>query len=58
MVDFFAKHKADADVPQATRKYMADSVPAHEQIKKLADEQMAKIDKLGDLKVDDLQRAL
>jgi hypothetical protein len=58
IAEILDQFKNDASVPTPIRQYIADSVPRHQEIKKVADEQIAKIGKLGELKVDELQRAL
>jgi hypothetical protein len=56
--DSFAKMKDDKDVPEAARKYAAESIPHFDEMKKLADDFVAKIDKLGELKLDEVRRVL
>jgi hypothetical protein len=58
MVGFFAAHKSDPDASETIKQYMAAGAPAQLEIKNIADAQIVKIDKLGELKVDDLQRAM
>lgn len=58
MLAFFDKNKDNAQISQAVRSYIAADRPQLEQIQKLADEQVAKIGKLPELKVDELQSAL
>jgi hypothetical protein len=45
-------------LPEAFKKYLADATPRYQQIKKMADDMMAKADKLGELKVNQLEDAL
>jgi hypothetical protein len=54
----FEKMKDDKDVPDAARTYAADSIPHFDEMKKLADDLVAKIDKLGELKLDEVRRVL
>lgn len=56
--DFFQKYKADPQVSEAVRNYIAKNQPALQLIQKQAEQQQAKIDKLPTLKVDELQSAL
>ncbi|HEY2588307.1 MAG TPA: hypothetical protein VGI81_21385 [Tepidisphaeraceae bacterium] len=58
MLAFFDKNKANPQISQAVRDYITADRPKLEDIQKLADEQSAKIDKLPDLKVDELQSSL
>jgi len=55
---FFEQHKNDKDIPQSIRGNMDKSIPRHKEVQKIADEQVARIGKLGELKVDELRRAL
>lgn len=55
---FFGQHKGDADLSPGVKQYMSQSVSRHEAIKKIADDENAKIAKLGELKIDELRRAL
>ena len=50
--------KNDAKLPANFRQYLADSLPRYEQIKKLCDDMISQADKLGELKVDQLEQAL
>jgi hypothetical protein len=45
-------------LPPDFKKYLADSVPHYAEIKKLADDSIARESKLGELKVDQLEQAL
>ncbi len=54
----FEKMKDDKDVPEAARKYAAESIAHFDEMKKLADDLIAKIDKLGELKLDEVRRVL
>jgi hypothetical protein len=54
----FQKLKSTPQIPAPVREYMTTSQPQQEQIQKGADEQIAKIDKLGELKVDELHQAM
>ena len=58
IAEILDQFKNDASVPPAIHQYIADSVPRHQEIKKIADDQIGRIGKLGELKVDELQRAL
>ena len=58
VVENFNAAKDDPKVPEALRQYMAASVPQYEKIRKLADDQVAKIKALGELKLDDLRQKL
>jgi hypothetical protein len=54
----FAKLKDQKDIPANVRKYMADSQPSYEQIRKDADALIDQSTKLGELKLDQLEQAL
>jgi len=54
----FTASKEDAKVPDALRTYMAEALPRFEAMQKIADEEVARIDKLGELKIDDLRTSL
>lgn len=58
ITQFFEQHKNDAELSPGVKQYMATSLAAHAAIKKIADDQIGKIAKLGDLKIDELRRAL
>jgi hypothetical protein len=58
IIEVFNQVKDDAKLPEPIRQYVASAVPTYEQIKKLADEQLAATKKLGDLKLDDLRQSL
>jgi hypothetical protein len=58
IVRSFKELGANKDVPEPIRKYMTESLPNYEQLKKLADEQVEKIKNLGELKLDDLRQSL
>jgi hypothetical protein len=58
IVEIFNQDKADASVPTPIHQYVVDSIPRHEQVQKLAAAEVDKIAKLGELKVNDLERAL
>jgi hypothetical protein len=58
IVDDFGKAKEDAKVPAEVRKYIADSLPRYEEMKKSADAMHGRISKLGELKLDDLRQQL
>jgi hypothetical protein len=47
IVDDFAKSKDNTKLPESLRKYMAESAPTYAAIKKIADDQMAKIKALA-----------
>ena len=55
---YFEQHKGDADLSPAVKQYITQSLPRHTEIKKIADDQIARIGKLGELKIDELRRAL
>src|SRR5436305_6306531 len=52
------KAQSEPTLPAAFRKYLADALPRYQQIKKLCDDMIASADKLGELKVDQLEQAL
>jgi hypothetical protein len=52
------KAQAIATLPAEFRKYLADSTPRYQQIKKMCDDMISRADKLGELKVDQLEQAL
>lgn len=52
------KAQAIKTLPADFRKYLADSTPRYQEIKKLCDDMIARADKLGELKVDQLEQAL
>ncbi len=54
----FSKNKDNPKVPDAVRKYMSDSLPVYQEIKKESDDVVANSKKLGELKVDQLEQAL
>jgi len=54
----FGKLKEDAKVPETIQKYMTESVPRYEEIKKLADALEKRIKELGELKLDSLRQSL
>ncbi len=58
ITDGFGKLKDDQKIPEVFRKYMAESLPRYQAIKKLADELADKTKKLGELKLDDLRQSL
>ena len=58
IVEIFNQLKTDASVPAPIHQYIVDSTPHHEQIQKIAADEVAKVAKLGELKVNDLERAL
>ena len=58
IVEIFNQYKADAAVPAAIHQYIVDSIPRHEEVQKIAAGEVSKISKLGELKVNDLERAL
>jgi hypothetical protein len=58
VVDYFKKAKDDPKVPESIRKYMADSQPRFEAMKKEADDLVAEATALGELKLDTLREAL
>jgi hypothetical protein len=57
IVEIFNQSK-DAAAPAPIHQYIVDSIPRHQQIQKLASAEVEKIGKLGELKVNDLERAL
>jgi hypothetical protein len=54
----FAAVKGNEKAPKEIREYAAESQPRFEAIKKLADEQIKRIDGLGELKLDELRPKL
>ncbi|HWE02111.1 MAG TPA: Gldg family protein [Tepidisphaeraceae bacterium] len=58
VVDQLPLIQQSKEVPAEFKKYLADSVPNYEKIKKLADDAIEKAGKLGELKVDQLEQAL
>ncbi len=58
IVENFSKSKDDPKVAEPIRQYMAASTETYATIKKIADEQVAKIRALGELKLDDLRQKL
>jgi len=54
----FGKLKEDAKVPETIQKYMTESVPRYEEVKKLADALEKRIKELGELKLDSLRQSL
>ncbi|HXE54788.1 MAG TPA: Gldg family protein [Tepidisphaeraceae bacterium] len=58
ILTFFEKNKDNAQLYEPVRKYMAEGLAANQQIQKQADDEIAKIGKLGELKVDELQQAM
>lgn len=54
----FATVKSNEKAPKAIRDYAAEAQPRFEAIKKLADEQIKRIDGLGELKLDELRPKL
>jgi hypothetical protein len=50
--------KDNQAIPQQIRDYIAGAIPRYQAVKKIAEEQIAAIGKLGELKVDELKRAL
>lgn len=58
IVEIFTKAKDDQKYPEPIRQYMSASIPTYQQLKKLADDQIAAAKKLGDLKLDDLRQSL
>ncbi len=55
----FADHKNDKNLPEGLRQYMAGSIDAYNRAKKIADEQVEKMNKLGSVeKLDELRRSL
>ena len=58
IVQIFAKSKDDPKVPEPVRQYMSASIPTYQNLKKIADDQIAALKKLGELKLDDLRQSL
>ncbi len=58
IIDDFKTAKDNAKVPDAFRGYMTESLPRYEGIKKDADDIVAEIGKLGELKLDSLRQSL
>jgi len=58
IIDQAPKAQAIATLPADFRKYLNDSIPRYQQIKKLCDDMISRADKLGELKVDQLEQAL
>jgi hypothetical protein len=58
IVAIFTKAKDNEKYPEPIRQYMSSSIPTYEKLKKIADDQVAALKKLGDLKLDDLRQSL
>jgi uncharacterized coiled-coil DUF342 family protein len=58
IVTVYKEGQGEASLPDALKKYLADSVPRFEAIRKSADEVKAEVAKLGELKLDDLRQKL
>jgi hypothetical protein len=58
VIDDFSHYKDDAKVPEPIRKYIAESTPRYEQIKKMADDVATEVKNLGELKLDELRQNL
>lgn len=58
LAEVFPRFQSNAAVPQAIRDYIVGAVPRYMAVKKIADEQVAAIGKLGELKSDEVKRAL
>lgn len=58
IVEDFKASKDDQKVPEPLRKYLTDSIPRFEAIKKAADDIKGRIAKLGELKLDELRQKL
>ena len=58
IIEIFKQSKDDQQIDEAVRQYMAGAIPTYEKMKKLADDQLAALRKLGDLKLDDLRQSL
>lgn len=58
IIENFNQAKDEPKTPEPIRQYMTASVPTYTEIKKIADEQVAKIRALGELKLDDLRQKL
>ena len=52
------KDNKKIEMPEAVRKYMIDSLPRYQEMKKVADDLVAEVKGLGELKLDDLRTAL
>ncbi len=52
------KDNKKLEMPDAVRKYMTDSLPRYQEMKKVADDLVAEVKGLGELKLDDLRTAL
>lgn len=55
---FFQKNKDNPQIAEPIRQYMAQGAAPNQQIEKIADDEVARISKLADLKVDELQQAM
>jgi hypothetical protein len=58
IVEGFTKEKDNAKLPEPVRKYMVDSLPRYQAMKKEADDLSAEATALGELKLDTLRDAL
>ncbi|HEY8746795.1 MAG TPA: hypothetical protein VIM11_02395 [Tepidisphaeraceae bacterium] len=58
IVGVLDQFKTAPTLPPAIHQYVIDSPPQQQAIKKMVDEQIAKIDKLGEIKIDELTSAL
>jgi ABC-type uncharacterized transport system involved in gliding motility auxiliary subunit len=58
IIEEFGKLKEDKQVPEEFRKYMAESLPRYEELRKLVDGFATKIKALGELKLDVLKQNL
>ncbi|HLZ08492.1 MAG TPA: Gldg family protein, partial [Chloroflexota bacterium] len=58
LADGLPQFKDNPSIPQPVRDYITGAIPRFQAVKKIADDQIAAIGKLGELKVDELKRAL
>jgi hypothetical protein len=58
VIEDFGKAKDDKSTPPAIRQYMVDSAPAYAAMKKQADDLIAQIKGLGELKLDTIREAI
>lgn len=58
IISGFTRQKDSKDAPEKIRAYMSESLPRYQALKKQADDLIAQIDKLGELKLDTIRRSL
>jgi hypothetical protein len=58
IIEFFQKNKGKPEISAALRDFITANQPKLEELKKLAGDEAVRIDKLPELKVDELQQAL